>query len=203
MIAALYVQRGGCYWNLPDVDPWDIERDARLYAGPWPVVAHPPCARWCLLAGLVESRYPHLKRGEDGGCFEAALAAVRAYGGVLEHPAWTRAFDAHGLPYPPPRGWQRTICGGWVANVDQGHYGHRARKPTWLYACTDTPPPSLVWGKSEDSAAAVSLGFADSWRRRAGGEVQQMSKRERAATPIPFRDLLLSIARSARAEVTA
>ena len=53
MIAALYVQRGGIYWDLPDVDPWDEARDARLYAGPWPVVAHPPCARWCRLAGLV------------------------------------------------------------------------------------------------------------------------------------------------------
>jgi len=44
-VAALYVARGGAYWNLPDVDPWDVERDARLYAGPWAVIAHPPCQR--------------------------------------------------------------------------------------------------------------------------------------------------------------
>jgi len=24
MIAALYVQKGGCYFGLDDVDPWDI-----------------------------------------------------------------------------------------------------------------------------------------------------------------------------------
>lgn len=53
MIAALYVERDGVYYGLPGVDPWDEERDARTYAGPWPVVAHPPCARWCRLAGLV------------------------------------------------------------------------------------------------------------------------------------------------------
>lgn len=46
MIAALFVQRGGVYFGLPDVDPWDEQRDARLYAGPLPVVAHPPCQRW-------------------------------------------------------------------------------------------------------------------------------------------------------------
>jgi hypothetical protein len=46
MIAALYVQRGGVYCGLPDVEPWDEERDARKYVGPWPVVAHPPCQRW-------------------------------------------------------------------------------------------------------------------------------------------------------------
>jgi hypothetical protein len=46
LIAALYVEKNGCYYNLPSVDPWDIERDARLYRGPWPVVAHPPCQRW-------------------------------------------------------------------------------------------------------------------------------------------------------------
>ena len=39
MIAALFVERGGVYWNQPGVDPWDEERDARLYAGPWPVIA--------------------------------------------------------------------------------------------------------------------------------------------------------------------
>lgn len=39
MIAALFVQRGGVYFGLDDVDPWDESRDARRYAGPYPVVA--------------------------------------------------------------------------------------------------------------------------------------------------------------------
>jgi hypothetical protein len=42
MIAALYVQKNGAYYALDGVDPWDEERDARRYAGPWPAVAHPP-----------------------------------------------------------------------------------------------------------------------------------------------------------------
>lgn len=45
-VAAIYVQTGGSYFGLPGVDPWDEARDARRYAGPWPVVAHPPCQRW-------------------------------------------------------------------------------------------------------------------------------------------------------------
>src|ERR1041385_5802091 len=28
-VAALYVETDGCYFGLPDVDPWDIERDAK------------------------------------------------------------------------------------------------------------------------------------------------------------------------------
>jgi hypothetical protein len=31
-IAALYVARGGCYFGLDGVDPWDEERDARSAA---------------------------------------------------------------------------------------------------------------------------------------------------------------------------
>ena len=121
MIAALYVQKGGVYY-APDlageVDPWDEERDARLYAGPSPVVAHPPCSRWCRLAGLVEARWGH-KRGDDGGCFAAALASVRAYGGVLEHPAYSDAWPAHGLPAPPTGGgWARDFSGGWSCYVE-------------------------------------------------------------------------------------
>ena len=45
-IAALYVEKDGPYFGLPHVDPWPIERDARKYRGPFPVVAHPPCERW-------------------------------------------------------------------------------------------------------------------------------------------------------------
>ena len=118
MIAALYVQKGGCYFGLPNVDPWDEGRDARKYDGPHPVVAHPPCARWCRLAGLVEKRWGHTK-GDDGGCFAAALAAVRRFGGVLEHPAWSDAWAHFGLPVPMTGGgWQRGTCGGWSCYVD-------------------------------------------------------------------------------------
>lgn len=46
VIAALYVETGGVYFNLDGVDPWDKERDARKYNGPHPVVAHPPCFLW-------------------------------------------------------------------------------------------------------------------------------------------------------------
>jgi len=99
VIAALYVQEGGCYYGLDGVDPWPEARDARTYSGPWPVVAHPPCARWCRLAGLVEARYG-IPRHQDGGCFAAALASVRRWGGVLEHPRATDAWPAHGLPRP-------------------------------------------------------------------------------------------------------
>ncbi len=75
-VAALFVDPRGSYAGLPDVDLWDEARDARLYDGPWPVVAHPPCSRWCRLAGLVEARWGH-KRGDDGGCFASALESVR------------------------------------------------------------------------------------------------------------------------------
>ena len=130
MIAALYVQSTGCYVGLEGVDPWDVERDARAYAGPWPVVAHPPCKRW----GRYWSGGPSAKvkriKGDDGGCFRAALASVRKFGGVIEHPEASHAWWAHGLNKPPkPGGWVAADwIGGWTCCVEQGHYGHRARK---------------------------------------------------------------------------
>jgi hypothetical protein len=189
-VAALFVQPRGCYWNLPGVDPWDEARDARTYAGPHPVVAHPPCARWCRLAGLVEARYG-IPRGEDGGTFAAALEAVRQWGGVLEHPAESSAWRAHGLMTPPAGGgWVSAGLGdwGWTCCVEQGHYGHRARKATWLYAA-HVELPSLRWGPSSATAWVSYCG-----NHTRGKVVQRMSKRERSATPPAFRDLLISIA---------
>jgi hypothetical protein len=197
MIAALFVATGGVYFNLPDVDPWDEARDARKYAGPHPVVAHPPCSRWCRLAGLVESRWGH-KKGDDGGCFASALAAVRRWGGVLEHPAYSDAFAAYGLPAPiTGGGWQRSICGGWVAYVEQGRYGHPAKKATWLYAYGIGEPPSLDWRVLADGESQAPVSWCGNHTSKFDRR-PRIGKRVASQTPLPFRDVLLKIARGAR-----
>ena len=202
MIAALYVQRGGCYFGLPDVDPWDEERDARTYAGPWPVVAHPPCERWGRYATGAPMFPGRFRVGDDAGCFAAALAAVRRYGGVLEHPEASAAWDEFGL-LPPPRGggWIAAdwVHGsrGWTCCVEQGAYGHLARKATWLYAHGVGDPPPLAWGRANGDFLRLDAGFHSAAERQRAvktGVCQQLSKRQRAATPLAFRDLLISIA---------
>lgn len=195
-VAALFVARNGPYFGLPGVDPWDETRDARTYPGPWPVVAHPPCSRWCRLAGLVEARWGH-RKGDDGGCFAAALAAVRRWGGVLEHPAYSDAWPAFNLPAPPTGGkWVADLHGGWSCYVEQGRYGHPAKKATWLYA-HGVELPDLRWGLIPDQESRALV----SW---CGNHVKSTERRPRvgkevaARTPPEFRDLLLSIARTAR-----
>lgn len=206
-VAALFVETGGTYFGLPGVDPWDAARDARLYAGPWPVVAHPPCERW----GRYWFGGPSCKvrkvRGDDGGCFASALASVRRWGGVLEHPEASSAWATFGLTAPPrDGGWVAAgDFAGWTCCVEQGHYGHRARKATWLYACGVEVLPSLAWGKCE-ARARLDAGYhsAEERRRatpeeRAARNAGRLTTRENLATPPAFRDLLLGIARSARA----
>ncbi len=194
MIAALYVQERGCYANAEGVDMWTSKRDARLYTGPFPVVAHPPCSRWCRLAGLVEKRWGH-KKGDDGGCFAAALAAVRKWGGVLEHPAYSDAFAAHDLPAPPSEGWQRTTCDGWVCHIEQGRYGHPAKKATWLYAHGITLLPTLKWGAIPDGESKALVSWCGN-HVSSGERRPRVGKRAASATPIEFRDMLLALARS-------
>lgn len=202
MIAALYVETDGVYFGMSDVDPWDAARDARLYAGPWPVVAHPPCERWGRYWHGGPSAKVRRKKGDDGGCFSAALAAVRRWGGVLEHPEASSAWVTFGLNAPPRHGgWiVADFDGGWTCCVEQGHYGHRARKATWLYAVGVRPIPLLAWG---DCGQRVRLdeGFhsvEERRRARRTGICQRLSRGQRLATPLAFRDLLLGMARSVR-----
>lgn len=190
MIVALYVYSDGAYAGLPDVDCWGVERDARGYDGPHPVVAHPPCSRWCQLAFINQKRYGQ-KVGDDGGCFAHALDCVRRFGGVLEHPARSYAWPAFGLSAPPRRGWARTIDGGWVCEVSQAAYGHVARKLTWLYYVGDAPPPALNWSRPEPTA---QVSFC---ANHGNSPLPRISKRAASATPIAFRDVLLDMARSA------
>jgi len=129
--------------------------------------------------------------------------AVRNFGGVLEHPAYSKAFRAFGLIAPPLEGgW--IAAGdfiGWVCHVEQGHYGHPARKATWLYAVSDDLP-SLKWGPCS-SRRRIEDGFhtaAERARARAAGiaPVKRITDRELVHTPRAFRDLLLRLAARAK-----
>lgn len=83
-VAALFVEKDGSYYGLPDVTPWDKVLDARKYDGPFPVVAHPPCQLWGAMAAVNFARWggEHNRPGNDGGCFASALASVNTWGGV-------------------------------------------------------------------------------------------------------------------------
>lgn len=190
-VAALFVQPDGCYTDVPGVDAWPESRDARRYRGPWPVVAHPPCQLWGPFAPINYKRWggEHNRPGNDGGCFAAALRAVRSFGGVLEHPARTRAWGAHGLTPPCGVGWQKTIDGGWVCEVWQSAYGHKANKATWLYFVGESRPAEMRWARP---IGTHQIGGHD--QRGKAKNKPTVSKREASATPLEFRDALLALA---------
>ena len=196
MIAALYVEKGGAYYGIQDVDPWDEVRDARLYDGPWPVVAHPPCNHWCQLAPVNAARYETFEIGDDGGCFAAALDAVRRFGGVLEHPAYSLAWEQFDLPRPTRWGWNSKFGDpGWSTELSQSAYGHPARKATWLYAVNvdfDVAPTPRWWDARGEAVIGGGVNSGECVGRR------KIDKLEASATPAAFRDMLLALARSCR-----
>lgn len=204
-VAALFVDGRGVYANLPGVDAWPVERDARAYAGPHPVVAHPPCERWGAWAEVNPN--PKARRrqvGDDGGCFEAALKAVRAWGGVIEHPRGSRVWGHFGLPRPGKVGWgEQDGFGGRSCSVYQGNYGHPNPKPTWLYAVLPSFP-GIDWSKppTKQHLSTMATYRSKEERQAACARGEKLPRRpvyrERIKTPEPFRDLLLTMARTVR-----
>ncbi len=200
-IAAIFVETNGCYYTIENVDPWDKDRDARFYNGPYPVVAHPPCERWGRYWGggpMLVGTPKQKKLGDDSGCFKSALESVRKYGGVLEHPEGSHAWRAHDLNLPPRSGgWVNAdFIGGFTCCIEQGSYGHRARKATWLYA-VGIDLPSLMWGKAKGNFDLLDEGYhskEERARKIKTGICQRLSKKQRTATPIEFRNLLINMA---------
>lgn len=205
MIAALFTEKNGCYYNLPGVDPWDEERDARKYAGPYPVIAHPPCQRWGKMwmgsPSYVAKTGIRKKKGDDAGCFASALASVRKYGGVIEHPYGSHAWPHFGINKPPRKGgWIKADdFYGWTCCVEQGRYGHWMRKPTYLFA-HKTDLPELDWGVSKPNYPQWAIDRYGIERVKRMGEIAfkggGKDSSARISTPQAFRDLLISMART-------
>lgn len=194
IIAALFVQPDGCYIDQADIDAWPEWRDARKYNGPYPVIAHPPCQLWGAMAAVNYARWggEHNRPGNDFGCFKSALDSVNKYGGVLEHPAKTRAWKEYGLTKPVGIGWQQS-GEGWVCEVWQSAYGHKANKATWLYYKGKHKPFDLRW---ERPKGTHQIGYQD--KRGKERNKPTLNKRESNATPLEFREELMRLAKFSR-----
>jgi hypothetical protein len=79
-VAVLFAREDSIYKTMPNVDVWDAARNALNWQGGCPVIAHPPCRAW--------GRLRHFAKPVDGEKDLArwAVAQVRKWGGVLEHP---------------------------------------------------------------------------------------------------------------------
>jgi hypothetical protein len=186
-VSVLFVDPAGPYPTFV-ADTWDKDRDARNYDGPRPVVAHPPCQLWVNLAHVNYKRYGggHNRPGNDGGCFASALYNVRRWGGVLEHPAGSNAWEAYGLTPPGETiGWRQTALCEWVAEVWQSSFGHKARKRTWLFYCgIRRPLDPPTWDRTPGTH---QVGWFDRIKPTLG-------KKEAMATPFGFAHYLVELA---------
>lgn len=184
------------YPRIEGVDCWDETRDARKYAGPYPVVAHPACGPW--------GRLRHLYKGGEGDhelAFHAILQ-VRKFGGVLEHPQGSKIFCEGILPKPgnPP-----DECGGYSIEVTQVEWGHVARKRTWLYLvgvpreALETPP---LLGAQPTHWIGGGRKHKRDERGGSGGVIppgiKACSPLQRRLTPPLFAEYLVRLARAAR-----
>jgi hypothetical protein len=193
-VSALYVDPRGPYPKLV-ADWWDEKRDARNYAGPNPVVAHPPCQLWGKFAPINFKRWggEHNRPGNDGGCFEHAVRALHAFGGVIEHPAESKAWAAHFLGEPKGIGWAKHPLGGWSCEIWQSAYGHRAKKRTWLFYMGKSEPFDGNWKREPGTH---QIGYHD--QRGPERNKPTVGKREASESPLSFAKFLLELAAHAR-----
>lgn len=200
-VAILFARQDSIYKTLPDCDVWDIERDARRWPGGGPAVAHPPCRAWGRLSHMAKPR------PDEMGLARWAVAQVRQWGGVLEHPKGSRLWDDQQLPAP---GAHPDEFGGWTYGISQHWWGHRAQKLTLLYivGCAPQDVPELP---------ALQLGagthvIAQDTRKGNGGKRLQkgdlgwrpfVTHAEREHTPPALAEWLVELARRCERTVTA
>lgn len=136
MVAVLFARQDSVYKTIPGCDVWDIERDARRWPGGDSIVAHPPCRAWGRLRNFAKPR------PDEKDLARWAVAQIRLWGGVLEHPSGSILWEDQKLP--PPSG-ATDQHGGWTLAAPQKWWGHKAEKATWFYivGCAPSAIPAM------------------------------------------------------------
>jgi hypothetical protein len=205
-VAALYVEKGGAYWNLPGVDPWDenatradtpdripssrIRRATSGRRSPTSTRLGSPATASATTAAASSRRCPT----STGGAASSSIPRTRSRGAVQPHKA---------RPWPMARNRRRL--------------GNRGRSgPLWPSGPeADVAVRVGAWRRRSADAAGSRLGAGDVRRDRVGlhasgakgehvaCEHRRVRPREASRTPDAFRDVLLELARSARLQAAA
>lgn len=183
-VAVLFARADSIYKQLPQCDVYDIERDARTYDGPYPVVAHPPCRAWGRLRAFANPR------PDERNLARLAVAFVREFGGVLEHPAGSTLWQAQRLPRPG----ERDAFGGWSLVAPQKWWGHKAEKTTWFYVvgCEQGEMPDLPYVMGEATHVVQS---------RKHDSRPHITKSEREQTPPELARWLVDLAERCKRQI--
>lgn len=176
MVAVLCVARNSVYKSLPGLDVYDIDRDVRTFPGGMPIVAHPPCRAWSAYCRHQAKPLP----GEKD-LAPLCVEWLSKCGGVLEHPAHSKLYDA--LRLPKPGEYQRGAF--WSMEVSQSWWGDSRLKKTWL----------LISGISRDQ---IDLPYRPHDTKGDRRRWQVMSKNQRSATHPEFARWLIEVARRSR-----
>lgn len=179
-VAVLFARVDSNYKTLPGCDVFDIERDARTFAGGMPLVAHPPCRAWGRMRQFAKPRE------DEKELARFAVAQIRRWGGVLEHPAESSLWWDQVLPLP---GRAPDEFGGWTMTFDQFHFGHRAEKSTWLYIA-GCHPDDLPPMPQREGSPTHCIRPTKSYPR-----LPSVTKAEREHTPPALAEWLVEVAR--------
>lgn len=181
-VAVLFARKDSIYKTMPGVDVYDIDRDARTWPGGCPLVAHPPCRAWGAFSMFAKPR------DDERALAPWAIAQIRRFGGVLEHPAGSKLWPELGLPEPG----QRDDFGGWTLPIHQHWWGHRAEKKTRLYIVGIDPRdiPPIPMRLDEPTHVIGDVGRASDGTKR-----PEVSKAEREHTPPELAHWLVELAR--------
>ncbi|QTR51624.1 hypothetical protein [Candidatus Thiothrix anitrata] len=185
LVTVLFARPDSVYKNSQQpVDVWDAERNALNWQGGTPVVAHPPCRAWSQL------RYFAKPVAGEKELALWAVAQVRQYGGVLEHPARSQLWPVAGLPKPS----EKDEYGGWTYEAPQKWWGHRCEKPTRFYivGCSPANMPEVPFVLGEATHVQT---YSHRCRRR-----PQITRAEREHTPPRLAEWLITLA--SRCKVT-
>jgi hypothetical protein len=180
-VAVLCCAKNSVYKTLSNVECYDAARDVRTFAGGMKIVAHPPCRTWSAYCA-------HQAKPEPGEKELGPLCVdwLRKCGGVLEHPAHSRLFDACKLPKPGwTVGWKKGEMPIWSMEVLQGWWGDTRSKKTWLCFFGIHPTDFRVPYRFVDA-----VGDRRRW--------QLMSKTQRSATHPAMAEWLVQTARAAK-----
>lgn len=179
-VAVLFARADSIYKTMPGCDVWDESRDARRWSGGAPVVAHPPCRMWGMLAQFAHGSPEEKQLAID------AVAHVRREGGVKEHPAKSNLWKALQLPLP---GHPPDALGGWTARIRQCDWGHKAEKLTWLYIVGCHPDDLPPMPPSAEPTGVIKP------QRGVPRTLKIVTKAEREETPPPLASWLVELAR--------